>query len=112
PRPLPEVARHVPQGRGPRVFGVIDPMSETGNLLFPRQLAADDFLGLLGRGGRTNVEQQAHDVRVGAAVERALQRRDRGDDGGVNVGQRGGGNASGKGGGVELVVRVQDQRHV
>ncbi len=58
------------------------------------------------------VQQQAHDAFVGAAVQRALERADGAGDGGVNVGQGGGDDAGGEGGGVQLVVGVQDQRHV
>src|SRR5206468_7606841 len=42
----------------------------------------------------------------------AFERADPGHDRRVQVGQRGGGDARGEGGGVELVVGVKDQRDV
>ena len=59
-----------------------------------------------------NLDQHLHDFSVGAAVQRTFQRADAGDDGGVNVGERGRGDTRGKRRGVELVIRVQRERDV
>ena len=53
-----------------------------------------------------------HHVGVRAAVQRALQRADRRDGGGVQIGQRGRGDAGRKRRCVQLVIRVQDERDV
>ena len=66
----------------------------------------------LGRRVLADLDQQPHDVGVGAAVQRALQRADRADDGGMEVGERGGGDARGERGRVQLVIGVQHQRDV
>ena len=57
-------------------------------------------------------QQQAHHAFIGAAVERALQRADGAGDGGVDVGEGGCDDAGRKGGGVQLVLGVQNQRQV
>ncbi len=59
-----------------------------------------------------DLEQQAHHVGVGAAVERPLERADRADDRRMHVGQRGRRHTRREGGRVELVVGVQHQRDV
>jgi hypothetical protein len=57
-------------------------------------------------------QKPGDDVAIGAAVQRAFERSDAGDDGGIDIGERGGGDARGEGGGVEFVVGVQDECHV
>ena len=65
-------------------------------------------------GGRVlaDLEQHLHHFRVGAAVQRAFQRADAGDDRRVHVGQRRRRDARGKRRGVQLVIGVQRQRDV
>ena len=109
---LAEIARHLAQVRRARILGVVDAVTEAGNLFLPRQLGADDFFGLLDRRVGADLEQQPHHVGVGAAVQRALQRADRADDRRVDVGERRGGDAGREGGRVQLVVGVQHQRDV
>ncbi len=75
-------------------------------------LARTYCLGALGAGVLADVEQHLHDVGVGAAVQRALQRADRRDDGRVDVGERRGGDARGERRRVQLVVGVQHERDV
>ena len=58
------------------------------------------------------LEQHLHDFRVRAAVQRPFERADRGDDRGVDVGQRGRGDARGERRRVQLVIGVQHQRDV
>ena len=74
---LAELLRHLAQVRRARILGVVDAVAEAGNLLLARQLRADDLLDLLGRRVRADLEQHPHDVGVGAAVQRPLQRADR-----------------------------------
>ena len=57
-------------------------------------------------------KQHPHHCFVGAAVQRALERADGAGDGGVNIAKGGGDHARGKGGCVQLVVGVQNQRYV
>ena len=110
---LPEIARHLPQVRRARILGVVHAVAEAGDLLLARQLGADDLFGLLERRVRADLEQQPHDVGVGAAVQRPLQRRrSPADDGRVDVGERRGRDARGERRRVQLVVGVEDQRHV
>ena len=53
-----------------------------------------------------------HDLLVGPAVQRALERADAGHDRGVHVGQGRRGDAGREGGGVELVIGVEDEGDV
>ena len=82
------------QVHGPRVHRLVDTVAEAQNLFLPRQLLADRRLDFLGRGRRAEVEQHLHHLRVGAAVERALERADAADDGRVDVGERRRGHAA------------------
>src|SRR5262245_6997534 len=66
----------------------------------------------VGLGRRLDLLHHEHDLLVGASVQRALEGADGRDDGGVHVGHGGRGDAGGEGGGVELVIRVEDERHV
>ena len=59
-----------------------------------------------------DLEQHRQHVLVGAAVARALQRRDGGGDRGVQVGQRGDGHARRERRRVQLVVGVKSQHEV
>ena len=58
------------------------------------------------------LQQQPHHALVGAAVQRALERADGAGNGGVDVGEGGGDDAGGKGGGVQFVVGVQNERDI
>src|SRR5258706_9956129 len=83
--PLAEIARHLPEVRGARIFRVIHAMSETGNLFLASELGPDDLFGLVEARGGTDLEQHPHDVGVGATVQRPLERANRGDDGRMDV---------------------------
>ena len=48
-RALSQIARHLAQMRRARIFRVVDPMAEAGNLFLLRELRTDDFFGLLRR---------------------------------------------------------------
>ena len=92
------------------IFGVVNTMAESGDLLLLGEHFLDvlDWIGALGLDG----VEQAHRGLVGAAVERTTERADGAGDGGVNVGERGGDDARSEGAGVEFVIGVQDQRDV
>ena len=62
--------------------------------------------------GDRELFDQLHRRFVGAAVQRAAQRADAADDGGVEVGQGGDDRARGERRGVELMFGVKNQRHV
>ena len=104
---LAEIARHLAQVRGPRVFGLVDAMAEAGDLLLARELAANEVVDALAARVLAEVEQHPHHVGVGAAVQRPFERADRRDDRRIDVGQRGRGHASRKRRGVQLVIGVQ-----
>ena len=104
--------RHLTQVRRARILGVVHAVAETGDLHLAREHAAHDLVDALARRGLPQIEQQLHHFGVGAAVERPLQGADGAGDRRIDVGQRGRGDAGGKGRRVELVVRVQDERHV
>src|SRR5579883_965042 len=93
-----------------RVFGVIDTMAETGNLLLLRQQTAD----IINRVSALLIdgEEHAHDSFVSAAMQRAFERANSSGNGGMHVRKRRGDDASGKGGGVQFVIGVQDQGYV
>ncbi len=107
---LAELLAHLAQVGGAGVFGLVDAVAEAGDLLLGGQHILHVFDGI-GAGLVDGVEQ-AHDAFVGAAVQRSLERADGAGDGRVDVGQGGGDDAGGKGGGVQLVLGVQHQRHV
>ena len=59
-----------------------------------------------------DLDQHLHHFRIGAAVQRSLERADAGDDRRVDVGQRRRRDARGERRGIELVIGVQRQRDV
>ena len=87
-------------------------MAEARDLLLARQLARARIVERLAGLPSRRLEQHLHDVLVGAAVQRALERADGRDDRRVDVGQRRGGHARGEGRGVQLVIGVQGQGDV
>ena len=66
----------LPQVRGARIFGAIHAVAEPGNLHLVRQLFA--YLIYRGIRFRIDFEQEPDHVFIGAAVQRSLQRADRG----------------------------------
>jgi hypothetical protein len=62
--------------------------------------------------GRVDLEQHLHDLLVRAAVERTLERADRGCDGGVHVRHGAAGDAGGERRRVHAVLGVQDERGI
>ena len=96
--------------RGSGIFGVVDAMAESGNLLFLRQ----HFLDVLDRVGTRTVdrfENVEHGL-IGSAVQWAFKAADGGDDGRVHIRKCGGGDSCSKSRSIELVVGVQDQGDV
>ena len=85
-------------------------MPEAGDLHFAREPAADGLVDALRRRILTNVLEQPHDVGVRAAMQRALQRANRADDGRVQIGQGGSGDPRGERRRVELVIGEEHQR--
>ena len=83
--------------RRARIFGAIDAVPEARNLLFSGELRADHILDLLVGDVLPEFEQHVHDVGIGAAVQRALERADAAGNGGMHVGQRGGRDTSNEG---------------
>ena len=81
-------------------------------MIFFAQLRADRLVDPFRRSLRADLDEEPHDVRVRAAVQRALERADRADDRRIQVGQRRGGDAGRERRGVQLVVGVQHQRDV
>ena len=67
------------------------------------------FFGFVGRVVKLD---QFHRGLVRPAVQRSAQRPDAADDGAVEIGQRGRDDTHGKRRGVELVFRVEHERHV
>ena len=61
----------------------------------------------IGRGVLANLDQQPHDVGIGAAVQRSLEGSDRSDDRRVKVGERCGRNPGGERRGIQLVIRME-----
>src|SRR5258705_76863 len=106
---LAQLERQALQVLGPRVLHPVHTVAEphdaglVGERLVDPRVGLDRVLDLL---------HHQHDLLVGAAVERALECADAGHDRVVHVGQGGRGDARREGGGVELVVGVEDQRDV
>src|ERR1019366_8352724 len=71
---MTEVARHLPQVRGSRIFRVVHAVSEAGDFLLLRQQSFDVLDGLRAVG--VDLLQDLEDSLVGAAVQRPLQRAD------------------------------------
>ena len=92
---LPQIFGHFAEMRGSRIFGVVDAVSESGNLLF----LAQHLFDVLDRVGTGTIDgfQDVEDSLVGSAVQWAFQTSDGGDDGGVHIGESGGGDARGEG---------------
>ena len=57
-------------------------------------------------------QEHVHHLLVRAAVQPALQRPDGADDGRVQIGLRRADDAGGKGGGIEFMLGIQDERNV
>ena len=106
---LAQHLREPPQVRGPWIFRAVHAMTEARDLFLLRQLGADVLLGALGPGVLAEIEQHFHHFGIRAAMQRALQRADGADDGGVNARERGGRHARRELGRIELVIRVQDE---
>src|SRR5579864_4182141 len=102
-----ERLRQPPEVHRARVLRAVHAMAEAGDLFLPRQLPANDGLGAIEAGRGANLEEQLHDLGIRPAVERSLQGADGGHDGGVDVGQRRGGDARGERRRVELMIGVQ-----
>ena len=78
-----EFLRQRPQVRGARIFGAIDAMAETWNLL----LAGQHVLHCGQRGFFVaGLEQHLDHFFVGAAMQWTLQRSNAGGHGGMNIG--------------------------
>ena len=75
-RALAEIARHLAQVRRARIFGRIDTVSEPWNLLLAGELAAHQLVDPLGDRRLAELEEHPHDVGIGAAVQRSLERAD------------------------------------
>src|SRR3954451_4840540 len=109
---LTELPGHLPQVRRARIFRAIDAVTEAGDLHLPRKLSANGLVDPLGRRILADLDQQAHHVGIGAAVQGTLQRANRADGRRVQVGERCGGHARGKRGGVQFMIRVQHERDI
>ena len=110
-------AGHLAQVGGPRVLGLVDPVPEAHDLLAGApSRSADHRRRPRPPGHRPPVAliglQPPHDLLVGPAVQRALERADRGDHRRVHVGQGGGADPGGERGRVHGVVGVQHQAGV
>ncbi len=96
--------------RHARVAALVDAVAEAHDLALlgerlvePRSSTFD---------GVADLVEDVQDGLVRAAVQRALERADRADDGGVQVAERRGDDARGERRGVERVLRVEDHRAV
>ena len=86
---------------------LVDAVAEAHDLPLGGECVGEPGLCVVGDG---DLVEHVHHRLVGAAVQRSFERADRGGDGAVGVGQGGGDDAGGEGGGVEAVLGVQDQR--
>ena len=92
-----------------RVAVFVDRVAKAHDLVLARQHAE----GALHRFFcRAEAFDHFHRRFVGAAMQRAAQRADRCSDARIQVRQGRGADACGKGRGVELVLGIEDQRHV
>ena len=90
-----------------RIFGVINPVTEAGDLFLLRQ-----HLGhILHRVGALLVDgkEHLHDRLVGSPMQRPLERPDGAGNRRVNVGEGRCDHARGKGRSVQLMIGVQDE---
>ena len=101
-----ELAGHFAEVLGAGVAVFVDGVAEAHDFFFGFELVANVGVDAV---GVADLVEHFHDLFVGAAVEGALEGADGGDDGGVHVSQRGGGDAGGEGGSVELVIGVEDE---
>ena len=102
-----QVAAHRAQEFRPHVALLVDAMAESHHHALRGKLLHQPGLGPLGRPDR---RQHLEHLLVGAAVQRALERPDRAHDAGVHVGACRDDRAGRERGGVELVLRVEDER--
>ena len=94
---------------GAGVAGLVDPVAEAHDPLLAGQGVLDPRAGVL---GRADPFEDLPGLFIGAAVERALQRADRGDDAGVDVRKRRYRDPRRERRGVELVLGVEDHGEV
>src|SRR5579875_3315045 len=98
--------------RGAGILGLVDPVAEAHDLLAPAYpvggLPARRLDRVTGRGPGNRL-QPPHDLLVGPAVQRPLERADGGDHRGVHVGQGCRADAGRERGRVHRVVSVQDE---
>ena len=104
-----ELAAHLAQDPCARVAFLVDAVPEAHDLGLGGERLVEPGLDPL---QRADLEQHAHHLLVRAAVQRALERPDRGHHARVEPRERARGDARREGRGVELVVRVQDQAGV
>uniref|UniRef100_E6QM64 Uncharacterized protein n=1 Tax=mine drainage metagenome TaxID=410659 RepID=E6QM64_9ZZZZ len=105
-----ELLAHATEMGGARVFGLVDAVSEAGDFFLVGEHLFDVLDGV--SASLVDGEEHTHDGFVCPAVERAFEGADCAGDGGVNVRERGGDDASGEGGGIQLVVGVEDEGDV
>src|SRR6058998_213380 len=106
---LREAMRVILEDERPRVVRLVDAMSEPEDFLLVPQCVQDELLC----GLRTTDPLDCVQGRLDrAAMERAFERRDCGDDRAVQVRERRRRDRRGKGRRVHRVVRVEDHRHV
>src|SRR5262245_14017777 len=95
-----------------RIFGLVDPMSEARDLLFASELAANHLIHALAGGRLAKLEQHLHHFGIRAAVERSLERADRGNDSRIDVSKRCCCDAPGKRRRVQLVIGMKRQSDI
>jgi hypothetical protein len=94
---------------GAGVFGAVDAVAEAHDALVVGKLLPDVRVGA---GRIADLGGHLLDRLGGAAVQRAFERADGGDDGGVHVRERGGGDAGRKGRGVGAMLSVEQEVEV
>ena len=94
------------QRRGARVVGAVDPMAETHQALAAIERIVEPLLGVL---DRADLRKLVDDLGRRTAVERALHRPDRGDDGRRDIRVRPDHDACGERRGVESVLGADDE---
>ena len=101
------LAAHPAEQLGADVAILVDAVPKAHHHFFCGELLMHPRVGPV---GRADVGEHLQHLLVGAAVQRALERTDRGRDAGMHVGAGGDDRAGGERGSVELVLRVEHER--
>ncbi len=106
---LAQLYRHLLQMRRARIERLVNAMADAHDLFLLRELLLDVGVDPI---FRADFLQHLDDAFIRAAVERTLQRPDRGRDRGINVAQGRDRDARAEGRSIHAVIGVQHESHI